>query len=84
MIFFTCVGYDVWLPNMRGNSYSRNHTTLDPDLPEFWQFGFEESGLVDYPETIDFILEKTPGQEDLFFIGSYTVKVKCMRGRGKK
>ena len=55
---------------MRGNTYSRNHTRLDPDEPAFWQFGFEESALIDYPETIDFILEKT-GHEDLFFVGTY-------------
>lgn len=34
-------GYDVWLSNSRGNTYSTKHETLDPKTnPSYWQFRF--------------------------------------------
>ena len=33
-------GYDVWLGNSRGNTYSCNHVSLDPwkNEKKFWDF----------------------------------------------
>lgn len=51
--------YDVWLGNARGNRYSRNHTSLDPDESKFWDFSWHEIGMYDLPAMIDYILSTT-------------------------
>ncbi|KAF2901554.1 hypothetical protein ILUMI_04632 [Ignelater luminosus] len=61
-------GYDVWLPNARGNTYSRNHVSLDPDGDEFWNFSWHEIALNDVTVMIDYALSKTK-QENLYYIG---------------
>jgi lysosomal acid lipase/cholesteryl ester hydrolase len=33
-------GFDVWLGNMRGNTYGRRHKSLKPDQDKFWDFRF--------------------------------------------
>nr|XP_023015679.1 lipase 1-like [Leptinotarsa decemlineata] len=63
-------GFDVWLGNSRGSTWSRNHLKLDPtvDAKKFWDFSFEDCGHYDLPATIDHIIEKT-GQDRIFYIG---------------
>lgn len=61
-------GFDVWLGNSRGNTYSRSHKSLSSDSEEFWNFSFHEMGIYDLPATIDFILERT-NQSQLYYIG---------------
>lgn len=48
-------GYDVWLGNFRGSTYSRNHTQFSDTEKEFWDFSFHEIGLYDIAAKIDYV-----------------------------
>jgi lysosomal acid lipase/cholesteryl ester hydrolase len=61
-------GYDVWLGNARGNTYSRRHVNLDADDKEFWDFTWDHLGYFDIPACIDYVLKAT-GHSKLFYIG---------------
>lgn len=52
-------GYDVWLGNARGNSWSREHINYTTQDSGFWQFSWHEIGTIDIPTTIDYVLEQT-------------------------
>lgn len=63
------LGYDVWLTNTRGNTFSRRHTHLSPILNRaFWDFSFADMGRHDVPANIQYILEQT-GKATLVFVG---------------
>uniref|UniRef100_A0A672VCD5 Lipase n=1 Tax=Strigops habroptila TaxID=2489341 RepID=A0A672VCD5_STRHB len=53
-------GYDVWIGNSRGNSWSQKHKKF-----EFHHF--HEMAMYDLPATINYILQKT-GQEQLYYV----------------
>ncbi|XP_037086521.1 lipase 3-like isoform X2 [Pollicipes pollicipes] len=90
-------GYDVWLGNARGNTYSRQHVNMTKDDPEFWKFTWDQMGQYDCPAMIDYILQTT-GQDDLYWVGhsmgttmfwvmmndhpEYNDKVRLMQGLG--
>jgi lysosomal acid lipase/cholesteryl ester hydrolase len=63
------IGYDVWLPNMRGNTYSRNHTSLDPEKDSaFWDYTWDDHALSDLPAVIDYVRSET-GSQTVAYVG---------------
>lgn len=61
-------GYDVWMGNNRGNTFSREHRTLSPDEEDFWQFSFEDMARYDVVASIDHTLATT-GADSLSYVG---------------
>uniref|UniRef100_A0A0N4Z945 Lipase n=1 Tax=Parastrongyloides trichosuri TaxID=131310 RepID=A0A0N4Z945_PARTI len=65
---FADAGFDVWLGNMRGNVYSREHISYSVNSKEFWRFSWDEMAKYDLEAMIDAILDRTQ-QESLYYVG---------------
>jgi pimeloyl-ACP methyl ester carboxylesterase len=61
-------GFDVWMVNMRGNTYSKGNRHYRTTDQAYWRFSMDELALIDLPTQIDYILEKT-GQPSAAVIG---------------
>ena len=62
-------GYDVWLGNQRGTTYSIGHTTLDTRGKAYWEFSFTEMGEYDAPAQMEFALNHTGQKKIAAYIG---------------
>jgi predicted alpha/beta hydrolase len=53
-------GFDVWINNSRGTTYSKEHQFLDPvkQEKEYYDFSFHEIGIYDIPAVFKFVLSK--------------------------
>ncbi|KFV98965.1 Lipase member M, partial [Eurypyga helias] len=60
-------GYDVWIGNSRGNSWSRKHKEFEFHHQQYSAYSFHEMAMFDLPATINYILQKT-GQEQLYYV----------------
>lgn len=61
-------GFDVWLGNSRGNTYSKAHVSLKVDSDEFWKFSWDQMASFDLPAVMEYIKLKTK-QEQLYYVG---------------
>ena len=54
-------GYDVWMPNTRGNKYNKQHTSLNPEKDwKYWNNGSSvDMAKHDIPAFIEYVIEIT-------------------------
>merc|ERR1711892_436652 len=61
-------GYDVWMGNYRGNTYSKQHVNPTIDKKTYWAFSWDEMAEHDLPTMLAHMREVT-GQETFHYIG---------------
>lgn len=62
-------GYDVWMSNIRGNRYSKDHVWFKTNSQAYWDFSWHEVALHDVPAVIDYILKTKGTDTKITYIG---------------
>ncbi|XP_078580642.1 gastric triacylglycerol lipase-like [Branchiostoma floridae x Branchiostoma japonicum] len=61
-------GFEVWLGNIRGNTYSRRNVRLEPSQEQFWAWSWDEMARYDLPKMLTYALSVT-NQAQLYYVG---------------
>lgn len=61
-------GFDVWINNVRGTTYSNSNINLNPNDRSFWAWSFDEMAEYDIPTFLNFVLDVTK-QEKVGYVG---------------
>ena len=62
-------GYKVYLPNMRGNQFSKSHLDYDASLnSDYWDFSFDEMAQYDLPAIVN-LIKKRDGVDKVDYMG---------------
>ncbi|XP_065314889.1 lysosomal acid lipase/cholesteryl ester hydrolase-like isoform X2 [Gordionus sp. m RMFG-2023] len=62
------MGFDVWLGNSRGSTYSMKHAKYFPNQSKFWDWSWDHMAQYDFPAVLSYILTVTK-QISLYYIG---------------
>uniref|UniRef100_A0A8R1XXN8 Lipase n=1 Tax=Onchocerca volvulus TaxID=6282 RepID=A0A8R1XXN8_ONCVO len=65
---FADAGFDVWMGNVRGNTYSTKHVNYTQNDLKYWDFTFDEFAKYDLDSMINCVLNQTR-QHSLYYIG---------------
>uniref|UniRef100_A0A915PMJ9 Lipase n=1 Tax=Setaria digitata TaxID=48799 RepID=A0A915PMJ9_9BILA len=65
---FADAGFDVWMGNVRGNTYSTKHISYTRSDPKYWKFTFDEFARYDLDAMINYVLNETH-QDSLYYVG---------------
>ncbi|CAH1378794.1 unnamed protein product [Tenebrio molitor] len=62
-------GYDVWLGNIRGSTYSNKHKSLNVNMPEYWNFNLDAMAQKDIPSQLNLVANATGKAGEIIYIG---------------
>lgn len=61
-------GFDVWMGNVRGNTYGLRHIKYKTNSNKFWDFSWDEMVKYDLPAMLKFVTAKT-SQSSVYYVG---------------
>jgi len=64
---FADAGFDVWIGNFRGTTYSLHHVNMTSKDHKFWQFSWDEMAQYDLPALINKALEVS-GASQVYYV----------------